>query len=607
MLGAVLLAAVEATVITIGVGAILRSYEPRWLLLAVALWAGLLAVVRRVRPVPSSGPHAVCRAVASGFRGLVWWQHLIVALAVLALVWRAILALMLPPFAYDALVYHLTVVADWVQGGRVGVNHYVDCCSHYPSGAEALYAWPTLFLGSDALADAGQVALAFLGAVAVVGLARWAGLPAASSTTAGALFLLTPIVLTQANTPYNDVALTAFLLTAAYFAARFLDARCFALGRGPESAPKLALAALAGSATGLALGTKTSGIVIACVLTLLVVTHLSLGVLRQRDLRRRAVAAATVFVAAALLVGGWWYARNWVDTGNPVWPFEVKAAGIRVFSGPTTIDDYLTVPPGGERAWPVEIARSWYHDLVFWTRSSYSYEQRDGGLGPLWSWLGWAALAVFAVAALRHRRDVALNLLAPLLILVVLLPYAWWSRFTIVLAALGAIAVAALLDRTPAGRARTSLAAAVLVLVLGGAVRATWELDPAGRGSSLTPVDVVGLAAHPFRERTVGTLFFREYAFLDDLPAVTSIAVERDAPSIRFLYPFFGGSLERRVTRLLPADERRLGAVLTRARAEVVVVGAGRAFDAWLEERPSRYRRISDRHGVRVYRAATTG
>ena len=600
LLGALVLATVEATVVTIAVGAVLDAYS-RWALLAgVAVVTIVLAIAGRGRLAPWPGARGLYRSGNRILRQLAWWQIVIVVVAVIALMWRVLLAVVLPPFSYDALVYHLTAVADWVQTGRVDVNPYASCCSHYPSGAEVLFAWPAVFLRDDLLVDAVQIVLAVMAATAVVGLARRFGLGGAAALTAGALFLFTPIVLTQSNTPYNDVAVAAFLLSAAYFVVRLLEARCFVLGQSDSVAPSWAYAVVAGAATGLVLGAKTNGIVISAVLTLLVGAHVATAFVRRPELRSRLVGTAAIFVGATLVVGGWWYGRNWVETGNPVWPFEVTAGGIHIFDGTATVDEYLTVPPSADPNWLVQIARSWFDDLTFWTQSDYSYEERRGGLGPIWSWLGWAAVWL-GLDALRRRPAVVVNLLLPLLAIFFLLPYKWWSRFTIFLPAVGAIAVIALVERLRMGRRRTALVLAVMVLGLAGVARASWTLDPAGFGSKLSPPDVLELAAHPRRERTVA-LFFPEYAFLPLLPDTASVAIDDSAPSIRFLYPFFGSGLDRTVTPLYKDDERRVGAVLAKADPDFVAVEAHGVFDDWLVVHP-RYVRVFDEQGVRLYRA----
>ena len=601
LLAAFVLAIVEATVLTIAIGAVLRRYEPWALLVAVAIWTGVLGLAVMRRPTVGDERRRTSRAAFRAARQLAGWQRLIVLVAAAMLTWRLLLAVVLPPYAYDAIFYHLTIVAQWIQRGELGVNTYAECCSHYPSGTETLFAWPALFLHDDLLVDCVQIVLAVLGALAVAGLGRWAGLDAPAAVTAGAIFALTPIVLLQANTNFNDVAFAAFFLSATFFVARLLD------WRNDAQAPSLGYAIVAGAATGLALGTKTSGLVVAVVLGSLVCIRVGIRVARRLVDPRRALGATGVFLGAMLVVGGWWYGRNWVETGNPVWPFDVGAAGVELFDGPAAIDDYLDEPPGGERHWLAEVGRSWRHDLSFWESRSYTYEQRLGGLGPLWSWLGGAAVTLFAVQAIRRRRDVAVNLLLVVVLVFLLLPYKWWSRFTIVVAAIGAIAVVALVVRLGRGPLRSALVASVLVLAVAGAAQASRGLDPASRGSTLGTADILALARHPLRERTVGTLFFPEYAFVDDLPSSASVAVELDAPAIRFLYPFFGRGLDRKVTLLRPGDETRLAARLAVTRSQYVVVGAASDFDRRLRDRASRYERIFDERDVRVYRVLANG
>jgi hypothetical protein len=598
-----LLIAVEIVVVSLAAG-VPGRFEPGGLLAATAALDVALVVAARRSGRRSIAPRVVVTAARRVLTDLEPWQAVLVALAAAALLWRLVLALVLPPFAYDALTYHLTLVASWVQGGRIEPNPYADCCSHYPANAETLSAWPTVFLDHDAFADTPQIALAVLGALAVAGLARFAGAAAAGATTAAALFVLTPIVLTQANTAYNDVAIASMFLVALFFATCLLRPRGAAVREAVET-PPVGYAALAGGALGFALGAKANGIVIAFVLGTLV-AGLALGAARRRLVsRRRALAVVATFAVTALAIGGYWYARNWVETGNPVWPYRVALLDHDVFAGPNDPEEYLTVPPGGNRAWPVEVARSWYHDLVFWTRRDYSYEQRDGGLGPLWSWLGWGAVAALSLAAARRRPDVLLRLVLPTLAVLALLPYKWWSRFTIPLAALGAIALVVLVERARRGDLRRLLVASILALALAGGARATWTLDPAGRGTALSMPDVVRLALHRERDRTVGTLFFPEYRWLAEVPPRATVLVETEAPSIRFVYPLFGAGLDRRVLQLLPGEERETAEILPRQDDLYVAVERGGAFDG-AAARDAALRRIFDERGVRVYRRTAT-
>src|SRR5439155_3953703 len=95
--------------------------------------------------------------------------------------------------------------------------------------------------------------------------------------------------------------------------------------------PRVAYALLAGIAAGLALGAKADGIVLAAAAAL----GLACVLARDRALKGSSrVAAFGGFAGAAVVVGAWWYAKNWIDVGNPVWPFRVDLFGAHVFTGP---------------------------------------------------------------------------------------------------------------------------------------------------------------------------------------------------------------------------------------------------------------------------------
>ncbi|MBA3844175.1 MAG: hypothetical protein H0X39_16430, partial [Actinobacteria bacterium] len=359
---------------------------------------------------------------------------------------------------------------------------------------------------------------------------------------------------------------------------------------------------LAGIAAGLALGMKTNGSVLAAAVAVPVLAQLALSVRRGRLPKRFAGAASGALLGAILVTGGWWYARNWIQVGNPVAPFEVRALGVELFKGQASLHDYLTVSPGGPRNPVSEVLRSWWSDVTFWARSDLSYEERSGGLGPLWSWLGWPSLGLASLFALRRRPDLVVSVLLPAAAAFAVLPYRWWSRFTMYLAGLGVIAVVAMLERVPDDWRRRTFATAIVVLSLAGAALATRRVDPAGYGRRLGTGDLISLAAHPGRQRTVGNLFFHEFAWVDDVSPRATIGVEFQAPQIRFLYPLFGARLERHVVLLNPGDETSVDKRLSGREPAYLFVGSGSAFDRWARARPRRYRLLGQDRGTRVFR-----
>ena len=103
----------------------------------------------------------------------------------------------------------------------------------------------------------------------------------------------------------------------------------------------------------------------------------------------------------------------------------------------------------------------------------------------------------------------------------------------------------------------------------------------------------MSLAVHPSRPRTVGTLFFREYAWLEHVPRRATVAVEWDAPSIRFLYPLFGSRLERHVIVLFRGDEDRVAHISGHGEPVYLFAEANGPFARWAKAQHGRYRSVS--------------
>ena len=566
----------EIAVTLLVAGALLERLNRGTVLALLTLWtagAVTLAVWRRPprpRPLRLQGLSRTIRRRP--------WEALLVALAAAALAWRVLAALVLPPYAFDALTYHLTIVGTWLREENLDPTPLSLCCSTYPANSELAFAWPALLLGHDGLVDLTQIGFAVLGALAVAGLARTAGLGDAAATAAAALFAVTPVVLAQSSTNYADVAVAATALTGLHFALRFAvtgDAVTLVSG---------------GLATGFLLGIKGTGVLWASALVVLVLVLLAA---RQRIGRRAVLAGGAAFLACTLALGSFWYLRNWVEEGNPLYPFRVEAAGTTVFEGPVRVQDILTAPEAIEGdPWPVALLRSWAADVDFWQQGSYDYEQRLGGLGPLWPWLGLPLLLPLAVHLWRRRALAGLFLVTTGAVLA-LQPYRWWSRFTIPLAAAGALAVVAAPGWLPRRLAR-ALRGATLLLALAGVLLASYEIDPVGRGRPLAARDLLGLVGEPASERTVGRLFHDEYAFLDDVPEDARVVVDLRAEPVRFVYPLFGRELERDV---LPAEAARV------PDDAWVVTGAGRPLDRTLE-RDTRFTLAFERRGLRAWRPA---
>jgi hypothetical protein len=273
-----------------------------------------------------------------------------------------------------------------------------------------------------------------------------------------------------------------------------------------------------------------------------------------------------------------------------MYPFEVRIGGHTVFAGPLHMSEVLTTPPGSGAgsAWPVAVADSWATDLLPWRHGSYDYEQRSGGLGPLWSWFG--VLIIPVVVGLWRRRSAALAAMTPIFAIFLIQPYRWWARFTLPLAGVGAIAIVVSAQSLRAGIVRRALQLAALALALLGALLVVADVNPASRAKPLPMTRVVGLIGASAEERSIGHLFFPEYRFLDAMPADATVIVDLKAPAVRFVYPLFGPGLQRTV---LP------GGSGSAPDSAWVVTSRGRPLDDQMaRNRPGP---LFDERGVRVW------
>lgn len=218
----------------------------------------------------------------------------------------ALLLALLPPTSFDGLYYHLTGPSLWLaEGGFVAGRDVVGL--NFPALFEMLFLTVGA-LGADAVAGVLHwvFALLVLGLVSIIARDE---LALTAPWWAGVLLVGTPLVMALAPDEYNDLPLAFFSVLAVLAVWRW------------HTRPAPGWLVVAGLACGFAMGMKyTSALVPVTVAGLLlwvaVPRHGWGGALRHLAL----LAVVTTAVAAP------WYLRNWLLTGNPVYPFVFGGA-----------------------------------------------------------------------------------------------------------------------------------------------------------------------------------------------------------------------------------------------------------------------------------------
>jgi hypothetical protein len=582
----VLAAAVIATSQIVGsmlvAGAVLGALKPGVVLLVNAVVVLVVVALTRdrswrlkVSPPPPATLAAAVRAHP--------WSSALVALAAIALAWRLLIAYTFPPYSWDGLAYHLTAVAGWLQDERIGENQLHIYASTFPMNGELVGAWLALFHRTDTWIDAFQMPFAIIGAIAVAGLARLAGASRSGAVAAGCVFVLSPIVQTQATAEYVDLFVAALFLASLYLLLRATQSD----GRSTV------YFVLAGCAAGLAVGGKPTGPFFLLALLVSLVAGLLIG-RRPRSLTHRVI-PVLLFLVPALALSGFWYARDAVEHSNPIYPARVELAGEVILRGPGVTQ----MAPPGTTSQRAAVLRSWGHDLTRLfhgaTGRYHEYGEVQGGMGLVWLLLGLPLLAVFVVQLASRRSALFWTFLVPVGLLFALQPYRWWSRFTIVLLAPALVALVVVLESITSRLLRIAIQSLTLVF----AAIAVWFSS--GRVIQWDHVydlrETVSLAGRSPGERTLGRLFLPSFRWVDDIEPNARIATAipvyineqqcADCPDLPFFYGLYGHHFDHRVFRLRGSDRDSMLAWLRRNRIDYVYVSRRTRYARWLASDPA--------------------
>lgn len=276
---------------------------------ALSLLVGLAlagCALARARPTAAG----VARTVGRGALGLIVTGQVFALVAALA-----------PPTAKDTLLYHYALPKAWIAAGRAIEVPY-NIAGYYPLGVEMHAVWAMLLgapLGVRAAEAAAGVTIflfAPLLAMTVYGWARERGADRAWAAVAALVIAWIPTGYDVAASAYVDLALAGYTALAVRAFGRW-----WATGQSRH---------LVGVTAGIggALSIKLSAAFLLLPLALLGLLH-ALGTGRgDREATRPGTALTAARVLGALALGvtlaAPWYARNWIRTGSPLFPFYLE-------------------------------------------------------------------------------------------------------------------------------------------------------------------------------------------------------------------------------------------------------------------------------------------
>jgi hypothetical protein len=234
-----------------------------------------------------------------------------------------------PPVSRDALTHHLAVPKLYLRYGAICEIPAV-VFSYYPMNLDLLYLIP-LYLGNDIIPKFIHFAFALATAWIVFDYLK-KRINLVYALFGAVFFLSTPVIVKLSVTAYVDLGLIFFSTAALMYLINWVASRY-----------ALRFLLFAGLCCGLALGTKYNALIVLFLLSMFIpfvyLRAIRSGIKSQDERERiqnhglrandichaqKALGFAGVFLLVALLVFSPWMVKNFLWTGNPIYPLYNK-------------------------------------------------------------------------------------------------------------------------------------------------------------------------------------------------------------------------------------------------------------------------------------------
>ena len=234
------------------------------------------------------------------------------------------------PAGSDALNYHLPLAVRWLQEGSLQVPDSKAWRFSLPGNGEILIML-ALATGEQWLATLfNWMSCAVLASSLYLLVRVLTRCKRADALAVVLIALSIPMVQFQTFSAFVDLFGAAFILAAlVLFFYRYSPERS---GTGATQPPKLSLAVilLSALACGMSLGTKPIYWVYGGALFIWILVTLW----RERSIhKQQMLVLAGLLLFGMLLPSGFWFARDWLATGSPIYPLQLKVGRHVIFHG----------------------------------------------------------------------------------------------------------------------------------------------------------------------------------------------------------------------------------------------------------------------------------
>ncbi len=213
------------------------------------------------------------------------------------------------PLGWDCLNYHFVFPVEGIHHGNLQTPIIINddpAPTYYPLNGSFWYFWLMIPFQSAFFANIGQIPFFIMTFFMIFAIARAYGLNRAYSLLPAILFILIPNVFKHYKLAYVDMMVAAYFVTSAYFLLRLSER----YKRGEVIAFALS--------TGLLIGTKTIALPYS-ILLIIPFALVSLMHVKKGGLKLCVAACMIIFLLSAFS-----YIRNWIQTGNPLYPLQIS-------------------------------------------------------------------------------------------------------------------------------------------------------------------------------------------------------------------------------------------------------------------------------------------